>query len=92
MASYSVYAKLDESQTSPILVRGEIRISADVTVYYRIGENPIADSRCAVIRAGQSITTTLPSCGLKIAFLATNNSGHVSIVQVNKTKASCSAR
>jgi len=90
MASYSLSAT-NTSTATPKLQRGEIKIIADVTVYFRIGNNPVADNKCAFIPAGTERQIRLPTNCLQVAVLAVNNPGSVSIVEVSKTRASCSA-
>ena len=91
MASYNIQAS-QHSQSTPKLQRGEIKIIADVSVYFRIGNDPIADNRCAFIPAGESRQIRLPTNCLQVAVQAVNQQGSVTIVEVSKTKASCSAR
>jgi len=88
MASYNIQANL-VSQSTPKLQRGEIKIIADVSVYFRIGDNPQADNRCAFIPAGTSRQIQLPTNCLQVAVLAVNSPGGVTVVEVSKAKASC---
>mgnify|MGYP003351988998 FL=1 len=90
MASYSLPAD-NTSRSTPKLQRGEIRIEADVTVYFRIGNDPVANESCAFIPAGQARQIRLPTNCLQVAVLAANQHGSVSIIEINKTRASCSA-
>ncbi len=91
MASYTLQAN-SVSQSTPKLQRGEIKISAEVTVYFRIGNNPVADNRCAFISAGETRQIRLPTNCLQVAVLAVNTPGSVSIYEVSKAKASCSVK
>ena len=90
MASYSINAN-SVSQTTAVLARGPIIITADVSVYWRVGENPVADTNCAFVPAGKNLKIRIPVKCSKIAVLAVNESGWVSIRELNGTKASCSA-
>ena len=88
MASYNIQANL-VSQSTPKLQRGEIKIIANVSVYFRIGDNPQADNRCAFIPAGTSRQIRLPTNCLRVAVQAVNSPGGVTIVEVSKAKSSC---
>ncbi len=91
MASYNIQAN-NVSQSTPKLQRGEIKIIAEVSVYFRIGNDPIADSKCAFIPAGTDRLIRLPTNCLQVAVQADNQPGSVSVCEVSKAKASCSAR
>jgi hypothetical protein len=90
MASYSINAN-SVSQTTAVLARGPVTITATVNVYWRVGENPVADNKCALVRAGTSLQLRIPVKCSKIAFLAVNTPGWVTVHEVNGTKASCSS-
>jgi hypothetical protein len=90
MASYSVNAN-SVSQSTPVLARGPITITAQVNVFWRVGENPQADDRCALLRAGTSLQLRIPVKCSRIAFLAVKDAGWVTVHEVNGTKASCSS-
>jgi hypothetical protein len=90
MASYSINAG-SVSQSTPVLARGPVTITAQVSVFWRVGENPVADNKCALLRAGTSQELRIPVKCSKIAFLAVNTPGWVSVHEVNGTKASCSS-
>ena len=90
MASYNIQANA-VSQSTPKLQRGEIKIIAEVSVYFRIGNNPQADNRCAFIPAGESRTIRLPTNCLQVAVQAVNAPGGTTVVEINKTRASCSS-
>jgi hypothetical protein len=90
MASYSVNAN-SVSQTTPVLARGLVTITAQVSVFWRVGENPTADNKCALLRAGTSLQLRIPVKCSKIAFLAVKDPGWVTVHEVNGTKASCSS-
>ena len=90
MASYNISAD-NVSKSTPKLQRGDIRIIAEVSVYFRIGNDPEANESCAFIPAGTSRDIRLPTNCLQAAFCAVNTPGSVTIVEVNKTRASCSA-
>ena len=93
MASYSIPVNNSTSTTTDnTLPKSTVQVSATVPVYYRVGsDNPQATAQCAVIQSGQTLTLRLPVKCLKIAFLAVNQPGYATIVEINGTKASCSA-
>lgn len=90
MASYNIQAN-QVSQSTPKLQRGEIKIIAEVSVYFRIGNLPIADNKCAFVPAGKSRQIRLPTNCLQVAVQAVNTPGSVTVVEVSKAKASCSS-
>lgn len=90
MASYNIQAD-KISQLTPKLQRGEIKIIASVAVYFRIGNNPVADDRCAFVPAGETRHVRLPTNCLQVAVRAVNSPGGVTVVEVSKAKASCSS-
>ena len=90
MASYSINAN-SVSQTTPVLARGPVTIISEVSVYWRVGENPTADNKCALLRAGTRQEIRIPVKCSKIAFLAVREPGLVTVAEVNGVKASCSA-
>ena len=91
MASYSINAN-SVSQSTPVLARGPVTITATVSVYWRVGENPIADNRCALIRAGTTQTLRIPVKCSRIAILAVKEPGWATVYEINGTKPSCSAK
>ena len=91
MASYSIQAN-NISQATPKLQRGEIKISAEVSVYFRIGNDPAADNKCAFIPAGETRQIRLPTNCLQVAVQAVDTPGGVTVWEVSKVKASCSAK
>jgi hypothetical protein len=93
MASYSIQINNQNSTTTETtLPRSTVQVSSTVPTYYVVGsDTPTATDRCAVIAAGQTLTLRLPVKCLRIAFLAVNQPGLVTIVEINGTKASCSA-
>jgi len=81
MASYSIQAN-DVSQPTPVLRKGPVTLHASVSVYFKIASDPAADSQsCALILAGQSRTINLPVKCLKIAVLAVDTHGSISIIE-----------
>jgi hypothetical protein len=90
MSSYNIRAN-SISQSTPKLQRGEIKIVAEVSVYFRIGNDPAADDKCAFVPAGESRQIRLPTNCLRVAVQAVNTAGSVTIVEVSKAKASCSS-
>ena len=90
MASYSINANL-VSQATPVLARGPVTITAQVSVFWRVGENPTADNKCALIRAGTSQELRIPVKCSKIAFLAVKDPGYVTVSEQNGgASSSCS--
>jgi hypothetical protein len=89
MATYSIQAN-NVSQTTSVLARGPVTITAQVSVFWRVGENPVADNKCALLRAGTSQELRIPVKCSKIAFLAVKDPGWVTVSEHNGTKASCS--
>jgi len=91
MASYSIQAD-NTSQATPKLIRGKVLIISQTSVYFKVGNDPVADPKtCALLPAGSTRELRLPTGCLQIAVLAVKDPGNVSIVEVNETKASCSA-
>jgi len=90
MASYSIQAS-DVSQTTPKLSRGQVSITSSVPIYWVVGENPIADSRCSIILAHDTRIIRLPVSCSKLAVLAVETPGTVSIVEINGIRSSCMA-
>jgi hypothetical protein len=89
MASYNIQAD-SVSKHTPKLTRGEIKITAAVAVYYRIGsDGPTATNKCAFIPAGKTIQVRLPTNCLQVAVLAVNSPGSVTVAEVSKAKSSC---
>jgi|FreactcultuFSWF8_1027224.scaffolds.fasta_scaffold04227_2 hypothetical protein len=92
MASFSIQANNQQSQATPVLARGRVLIVTQSSIYFRVGsDDPQANNSCAFIPAGESRELRLPTQCLKIAVLAVDQPGNVSIVEINGTKASCSA-
>jgi hypothetical protein len=90
MASYSIQAT-SVSQQTPVLRKGPISIYASVAAYFVVGENPtVTPGKCALIPAGETRELNLPVKCSKIAILAVNEQGTVSIVERSAgVKASC---
>ena len=90
MASYPINAN-SVSQSTPVLARGPITITAQVSVFWRVGENPQADNRCALLRAGTSLQLRIPVKCSRIAFLAVKDPGYVTVSEQNGgASSSCS--
>jgi hypothetical protein len=89
MASYSINAN-SVSQSTPVLARGPVTITSQASVFWRVGENPVADNKCALLRAGTTQTLRIPVKCSRIAFLAVKDPGWVTVSELNGTKASCS--
>lgn len=90
MASYSIQAT-NSSQATPVLAKGPITIYTETAVYWRVGTDPMADNKCAFIPAQGTLSLRIPVKCSKIAFLAVQAPGHVSVLEQNGVKASCSA-
>jgi hypothetical protein len=91
MAMYSFTAN-DVSQSTPVLQKGPVSIYAAVNIYFVVGENPIANRQnCALIRAGETRHLKLPVKCCKIAVLAVDAAGTVTISEVSGgASSSCS--
>lgn len=91
MTSFVINAT-NQSQATPVLRKGPIKIYATVPVYWRVGENPTANNNCALLKAGQSIDLILPVKCSKVAVLAVNNPGTVTVTETGGgASSSCSA-
>ena len=81
MASYSINAN-SVSQSTPVLRKGPVTLHAGVSVYFKIASDPVADNQsCALLLAGQRRTINLPVKCLKIAVLAVDTHGAISIIE-----------
>jgi len=91
MASYSIQAS-SFSQSTPVLRKGPVSIIASVSVYFVVGENPTVNpNTSALLLAGQTRRINLPVKCSKIAIMAVDTPGSVSIIEESTgTKASCS--
>lgn len=91
MASYNLQAT-DVSQSTPRLQKGPVTIRAYVSIYFKVGEDPVADTRtCALLRAGESRTLRLPVKCSSIAVIAVDEPGAVTVAEeIGGAKASCS--
>lgn len=92
MASYSIKVS-NVSQSSPVLAKGKVQLTTDVSVFYAIGTNPIAvPGKTSILRAGQKETLILPLDGYRIALIQVKEPGRASIVeQHGGASSSCSA-
>ena len=91
MTSFVINAN-NQSQATPVLRKGPIKIHATVAVYWRVGEQPTANNNCALLRAGQSIDLNLPVKCSKVAILAVKDSGTVTVTETGGgASSSCSA-
>jgi hypothetical protein len=91
MTSFVLNATL-QSQATPVLRKGPIKITTTVSVYWKVGENPVANTNCALLRAGQSIDLVLPVKCSKVAVLAVNDPGSVTVSETGGgASSSCSA-
>ena len=90
MSAYSLHAS-SESQQTPVLKKGIVKIYASVSIYWVVGEKPVATSvKCALLRAGETIELRIPVKCSKIAVLAVNQPGAVTVIeQLGGAKASC---
>ena len=91
MTSFVINAT-NQSQATPVLRKGPIRIHASVSIYWRVGEQPVANNNCALLPAGQSIDLKLPVKCSKVAVLAVKDSGTVTVTETGGgASSSCSA-
>jgi hypothetical protein len=93
MASYSIPVNNTTSTTTDTtLPKSTVQVTATVPVYYVVGsDTPQATTSCALLPANKPLTLRLPVKCLKIAVLAVDTPGYVTIVEINGTKASCLA-
>jgi hypothetical protein len=92
MASYSIPVNNSTSSTTDAtLPKSTVEVLATVPVYYMVGSDPTATPACAVLPANQTLSLRLPVKCLKIAVLAVDQPGYVSVVEINGTKHSCQA-
>ena len=93
MTTYTIQANSQESQATPVLQRGEIILQTTVPIFYMIAEWPVATSeKCAVLRAGETLKITLQTRCNRLAVLAVNNTGTVTVTEkLVKTRASCAS-
>ena len=91
MTMYSIVAD-HQSQQTPVLKKGPITISSTVNVYFMIGSDAVANrEKCAIIRAGESRRINLPTRCLRLAVLAVNEPGVVSVTEESEgVRARCS--
>lgn len=91
MPTYIINAD-NTSQSSPVLKKGKIKLYTDVTVYWAIGEKPIANKiNCAVLAAGESRELNLPVKCSKVAIMAADKAGIFTVTEVQGgARASCS--
>lgn len=92
MASYSLQASSTSVQTPNKLTRGPVRIWTSVAIYWVIGENPVAQAEgCARLAAGQTLELRLPTSCARLAVLAVDTPGSVTVTEVSGgARASCS--
>ena len=92
MHTYIINAD-NTSQSSPVLKKGKIKLYTNVTVYWTIGENPVANkNNCAVLSAGESRELNLPVKCSKVAIMAADKAGIFTVTEVQGgARASCSA-
>lgn len=92
MASYSLHATSESTHTPNKLTKGLVRILASVPVYWVVGEHPIArSSGCAILAAGQVLELKLPTGCARLAVLAVNKPGSVTVTELpGGASSSCS--
>ena len=92
MPAYSIQAQTASSQQSPNLAKGPVRIVATVSVYWAVGENPVASrTGCAMLAAGKDLVLRMPVKCSRIAVLAVNNPGVVTVIEeFGGARSSCS--
>lgn len=91
MPASVIITNTESSVLGPKLKRGLVRIYTSTAVYWVVGENPVANkTTCALLRAGQSIEIRLPVNCSRLAVIAAESPGYVTITDVPGAKASCS--
>jgi hypothetical protein len=92
MASYNLQASAQSTHTPSKLTRGRVRIWSTVPIYWVIGENPVArSSGCARLSAGQVLELRLPTSCARLAVLAVDKPGSVTVTEVpGGASSSCS--
>ena len=91
MSAAVIISNTETSTLGPKMKRGLVRVYASTSVYWVIGENPIANkTNCALLRAGQSIELRIPVNCSRIAIIAAKEAGYVTVIDVPGAKASCS--
>lgn len=91
MSAYVIISS-SESQQTPALKKGPVKISTDKSIYWTVGENPVVvPGKSAFLRSDESIEINLPVKCSKIAVMAVTEPGTVTILeQSNKISPSCS--
>lgn len=91
MSAYSINSN-NTSQTTPKLKRGTLRIYTSTNIFWVIGEDPVASNiKCALLRGGESVEIRLPVDCSRLAVIAVNEPGLVTVTEINgRVKASCS--
>ena len=91
MAFYTIIAN-NISQQTPKLAKGPIRIHTEVPVYVAIGENPTASPKnCMIMRAGEVKELRFPVSCSKVAVVALNQPGQVTVTEeAEGVSSSCS--
>ena len=91
MASYSILANTSTSTVGAKMRRGRVRIHATTSVFWSIGENPVASrEKCALLRAGETLEIRMPVNCSRLAVLAASESGTVVVTEVAGARSSCS--
>lgn len=92
MKSFTISAN-KTNQQSEALPKGQIRIRSTVPVYYRIGSDPIVDKlNSAIIKPNTDVEIRIPVKCLKLAVVAVQDSGTVTVTEMTGgARASCSA-
>lgn len=92
MSSFVINANTKQSQATSVLRKGPIRIYTTTTIYWKVGENPVANSNCALLKADQVLELDLPTKCLKFAALALTTPGTVTVTETGGgASSSCSA-
>jgi len=91
MSAHTITTNTSSSTQGLKLRKGWVKIYASTSVYWTVGENPVASAdKCAMLRAGETIELKIPVNCSKLAVLAVNESGYVSVTDFPGAKASCS--
>lgn len=91
MSAQSITTNTTTSTQGSKLKRGRVKIYASTSVFWAIGENPIASrDKCALLRAGETIELKIPVNCSRLAVLAATEPGFVTITEIAGARSSCS--
>lgn len=81
MSTYS-FAVSSNPQQSPKLRKGKLRISATVAVYWKLGANAVACTKCSLLGPNQKLDIDNPYSDAVISFLAAKKDGSATVFEV----------